>query len=203
LLYIGWRTLGSQASRWKAVSILITSSMLLIWLAWGHISSRTEQTWNSLQTALSGDWQHAETRFSLWASAWECWMTNPWLGRGTSGYADCAHDFLKRHPEVSFDGSRAIPGHPHQMYLLTMARWGIAGLASLIILWLVWFRTGARYPDNPWGSAISLSALGLAVHGFSSSSMEEYYALMYGTIWLSLGLAGITPTPKEKGNAPD
>ncbi len=70
----------------------------------------------------------------------------------------------------------AIHAHPHNLYLLTAARWGTVGFIALCLLLWSWFRIGIGH-QNIYLKFASVSALALFIHGFTSLGLEEYRAI--------------------------
>jgi hypothetical protein len=68
-----------------------------------------------------------------------------------------------------------------------------------MLLWQ-WFRLGIRrdWSRENYSSLIALSAVGIAVHGISAPSLEEYHSSVYATLLFATGLAAIN-RDKENG----
>ncbi|MDT8375304.1 MAG: O-antigen ligase family protein [Mariprofundaceae bacterium] len=177
-----WRLLLSAAAVITIIATLI---------ALGPAKQRLQWTVESAHAVYHGDFQHAEARWSLWYAAWEGWKQNPLLGVGTGGFPSTADRITAAKPDLYFGGTS--PAHPHQMYLLDLVRWGPAGLLLLLALLWQWFRLGkdSDWRCNYYDSLISLAALGVAVHGLSAPSLEEYHSSIFATIFLALGLAAL------------
>lgn len=184
-----WRPLLSAAAVMLAIVTLI---------ALGPAKERLQWTADSINAVYHGDFQHAEARWSLWYAAWEGWQQNPVLGVGTGGFPTTAQKIAESKPDLYFGGP--YPAHPHQMYLLDLVRWGPAGLLLLIMFLWQWFRLGIRgdWSRENYSSLIALSAVGMAVHGISAPSLEEYYGSVYATLLLATGLTAIS-RDKENG----
>jgi O-antigen ligase len=184
-----WRFLLSAAAVMLAIITIV---------ALGPARERFQWTADSINAVYHGDFQNAEARWSLWYAAWEGWQDNPILGVGTGGFPTTARKIAESKPDLHF-GSPS-PAHPHQMYLMDLARWGPVGLLLLIMLLWQWFRLSAHSDWNKeyYSSLIALSAVGMAVHGISAPSLEEYYGSVYATMFLATGLAAINGD-KENG----
>lgn len=180
---LNWHLLLSAAT---AVTVVIMTIIAL-----GPGKERLQWTVESINAVYHGDFQHAEPRWSLWYAAWKGWQDNPLLGVGTGGFPSTAQQIAAAKPELYFGGPS--PSHPHQMYLLDLVRWGPAGLLLLVMLLWQWFRMGIHreWRGEYYSSLIALSAVGMAVHGISAPSLEEYYSSIYATLFLATGLAAM------------
>lgn len=172
---------------WKrTVTVLGFSALMLVALALGPGKQRLNTTWNNLQAIQQGDLKHAGGRWSLWLGAVEVWKKHPWLGVGTGGYEAAASQVFREHPEYIFKAN-----HPHNSYLLALDRWGVVGLAVLLALLLVWVRTGwqADWIRHPVAPLVALSGIALAIHGLSSSALEEHFSALMAMFMLGAGLS--------------
>lgn len=181
--------------------LLLTATAIfagvIIMIATGPARERLQWTADSIQAIYSGDFSKAEARWSLWYAAWEGWKQNPLLGVGTGGFPSTADSITAAKPDLYFGG--ISPAHPHQMYLLDLVRWGPVGLLMLLSLLWQWSRLGR---DSDWrmnhtDSLMTMVALGLAVHGLSAPSLEEYHSSVFATIMLGLGLAALKMKPEH------
>jgi len=190
LLTLTWKYLIHLASRRQ---LLIAGAMLLILATVAVMGSGAKErialTWQQIEAARSGNLQQTEARLTLWLAAWEAWKANPLIGAGTGGYYQAGKAAIEQHPTYGYNGDPY--SHPHNMYLLSMVRWGVVGLLILVSLLAVWIRTGWRenWQTSPAGCLIGLSGLALAVNGMTSSSLEEHFAGILAILFLSLGLA--------------
>lgn len=175
--------------------LLLTATVMfagvMIMIATGPARERLQWTTDSIQAIYSGDFSKAEARWSLWYAAWEGWKQNPLLGVGTGGFPSTADSITAAKPDLYFGGTS--PAHPHQMYLLDLVRWGPVGLLMLLSLLWQWLKLGkdSDWRKNHTDSLITMAALGLAVHGLSAPSLEEYHSSVFATILLGLGLAAL------------
>jgi len=137
----------------------------------------------------------ASTRMhlSLWQGAIALWREHPLLGVGTGGFPQQTMQLLKQRPELNYGGGRRIRTHPHNAYLLALARWGPLGLMALIWLLCSWIREGwnGDWLENEYGMLISVTGIALAVHGLTASSMEEHFSALLAIMLLGLGIAGL------------
>jgi len=177
-----WRLLLSAT----AVMLIIVTVIVL-----GPAKERLQWTAESINAVYHGDFQNAEARWSLWYAAWRGWQESPILGVGTGGFPTVAQQIANSKPDLFFGGPS--PAHPHQMYLLDLVRWGPVGLLLLIMFLWQWFRLGIHrdWSRENYSSLIALSAVGMAVHGISAPSLEEYYSSIYAALFLATGLAAM------------
>jgi len=178
----------------KHLNFKVLTTMVLLAIvasltvAMGPAKERISWTLNSLQSFQKGDFKHAEARISMWYAAWEAWNENPILGVGTGGFRNISSTIFLKNPELNFDGKN-YTDHPHQMYLLDLARWGPIGLLLLILLLTQWIRLGQTNWIETNQILIPLSGIGLAFHGLTAPSLEEYHASIYAAIFFAIGLA--------------
>lgn len=193
IIVLIWKLWLQNASKnalliWGLIGLLIAATVVL-----GPARQRIHNTFLSIQSALSGDLQHAEPRVSLWTAAWRGIREHPWIGVGTGGYPSFASEAARRDSKLDF-GSSLSPGHPHQTYLAAWVRWGPMGLALVLILFWAWIRRGMqanwRQSEPP---LILFSGLAMAVHGFTATSLDEYFSSMYAVLWLGIGLGAEHP----------
>jgi O-antigen ligase len=198
LFLMGWKLWLNQLHWRRLLSAAAVMFVIVTVIALGPAKERLQWTADSINAVYHGDFQHAEARWSLWYAAWEGWQDNPILGVGTGGFPTTAQEIAASKPDLYFGGPS--PAHPHQMYLLDLVRWGPAGLLLLIMLLWQWFRLGIRtdWSRENYSSLIALSAVGIAVHGISAPSLEEYHSSVYATLLLATGLAAIN-RDKENG----
>jgi len=85
--------------------------------------------------------------------------------------------------------------HPHNMYLLVLARWGVPGMIALVMLFFLWVKTGWNSDwRNEAASLIALPGIAMAVHGLFAPGMEEHFSGILAALLLGAGLAA-TPSP--------
>jgi len=184
-----------------AAFIIVVAFFLMI----GPGKERLQGTWQALfsgqQIELTGAGITAakatEYRWSMWTAAVEAWKSSPVLGVGTGGFPAAAEQAALKNPELIYGGRDLKPAHPHNMYLLALARWGLLGLAALAALLFFWIRIGWRQDWNASqaGILITLSGLALAVHGISSISLEEHFSAILAVLLLGVGLAEVINKP--------
>ncbi len=198
LILMAWKLWFNRLDWRRLLSAAAVMFAIVTVIGLGPAKERLQWTADSINAVYHGDFQHAEARWSLWYAAWKGWQDNPVLGVGTGGFPITAHKIAESKPDLLFGGP--YPAHPHQMYLLDLVRWGPAGLLLLTMLLWQWFRLGIHgdWSRENYSSLIALSAVGMAVHGISAPSLEEYYGSVYATIFLATGLAAINGD-KENG----
>ena len=208
-----WKHLLSGHS-WQRACITVGLFLGVIgMLIAGPGKERAQETWHSFKAFQQGGLAHAEPRWSLWFSAIETWKSHPVLGVGTGGFPKAADQVKKQWPEFNYDDLvelrdlekygplgtvlRMKTVHPHNMYLFSLARWGIAGVVALGLLLVLWICTGWRldWSKLQAGPLITLSGVALAVHGLSSASLEEHFSSILAALLLGVGLAEMINKP--------
>ncbi len=181
---------------WLAISIALV--LIIGVLALGAKNDRIQWTIHSLQAFLHGDLQHSEARLSLWYAAIKGWQQHPILGLGTGGFPHFARQLAEQNPQLAYS-TQLTPSHPHQQYLMALARWGMLGLLLLLLLFWQWWKAD-RYANwqRPHTALPLITGAALATHGLSAPSLEEYYGSIYGTLLLGLGLAALSLPRKEQ-----
>jgi len=113
------------------------------------------------------------------------------LGVGTGGYPDAALAAKRAHPNLLFGGSPGqFPVHPHSMYLFSLARWGLFGLAAFLALVATWIRTGWLLPWDRFESPVmALAGIALALDGLFAPTMEQQGTGVMLVMMLGLQLA--------------
>ena len=178
---------------------LIVGVLSLYVVAKGPAETRIAWTVDSLKAFAHGDLEHAEARISLWYISWEAWKQSPWLGIGTGGFPSVSKTLIAQHAHLNMGGHDAF-AVPHNIYIMEMTRWGPLGLLVLL-LWLgQWVRMGWRMDwQQPHQLLVTLSGVGIAVHGLTSQAVEEYHASMYGAMFFAIGLAAWMRTDASRG----
>ncbi len=192
LCVVVWKVLRLQP--WvKTVITLFTLIMIVAVLALGPGKQRIIWTWNSFRAIQREDFAHAEPRWSLWYSAILAWQLHIPMGVGTGGYPVTAARIKHVHPDLQY-GSNMTPAHPHSMYLLVFSRWGPLGLVCLMLLFLVWIRTGWKenWHQNDTPSLLALPAIAMTVYGISGPGLEEHFSGILATLLLGAGLAAMS-----------
>jgi len=176
---------------WKRLTLLI-SFMLMAVIGGAFVfsdNSRVKQTLMSMKSIYNGDLTHAEERVFIWMTAIDIWKNNPFLGAGTGGYRGSMPQLLKERPEL-FNGQQ-VYSHPHQLYLLSAARWGAVGVLSVCLLLLSWFLIGKNNKESDFLGLASLSALAFFVHGFTSTGLEAFHPLTMGVFALAIVISHV------------
>ena len=123
--------------------------------------------------------------------AWQMFLDNPVLGRGTGAT------------------SRAIVQEgPHNMYLMLMAEQGIVGLALYIALWVAllkrgrWISRWARTShESDIGKTMTLLAIFFAVYGFFSHNVLEEPHTMFVLAFVVAAAFHAARTPSDTREA--
>lgn len=131
-----------------------------------------------------------QERLKMWSTSLRIWKEHPLLGVGTGGLP-AAVARLKAEGRAA---SSFTFVHPHNQYLLNLARWGVVGLAVLLALLFLWLREGNRQERqySLAGPLMLLSGLALVVHGLASSSLEEHFSAILAALLLGVGLSETT-----------
>jgi O-antigen ligase len=187
----GWR---------RSIPPLALLAVVVAVLAVGPGKERLAVTWQDISAIRHGDVRDADPRWSMWIAAVDAWNTHPVLGVGTGGFPDAAKAAKKAHPNLSFGGFPGqIPVHPHSMYFLSLARWGLFGLAAFVALVAVWIRVGWRLSWERLESPVmALSGIALALDGLFSPTMEQQGTGVMLVMMLGLGLASGRMAVAEK-----
>jgi len=184
---------------WRVgVPLMIVFFLIAVVVIAGPGKARLEGTWiaftqtqrqHGLDALDSSDNAILATdqRFSMWERSIEIWRQYPLLGVGTGGLPKAVTALKEQH---------SLPStftfvHPHNQYLLNLIRWGPIGLLTLLVLWSVWMREGVKvdWPHSVTAPLFTLSGLALAVHGLSSSSMEEHFSAILTILLLGVALS--------------
>jgi len=183
---IGWKKM--------LLMIMLAFTLCVTVLALGPASERLEGTW----LALTGDKQHVDSawenngraalneRFQMWKTTLDVYQQHALVGVGTGGLPDAVAMLSDE------DKTSSLPFvHPHNQYLLVLARWGPVGVLLLMLLFFYWMKQGWK---ADWSASIAppllfLPPLALAIHGLSSSAIEEHFSAVLAVMLLGVGLS--------------
>jgi len=193
---------------WRAVVPLIAAFVLISLVVFsGPGKERLQGTWlaftqtqqQGLDALDSSDNAILATdeRFSMWKTSIDIWHMHPVLGVGTGGLPKAADTLREQgHSPASFTFV-----HPHNQFLLNLIRWGPVGLLALLVLWFVWIREGivVNWQCSLTAPLFTLTGLALAVHGLSSSSMEEHFSAILAVLLLGMAMSGNSYNRKAGG----
>jgi len=195
LLVSLWKLARLRSGFKLAAGILIILGITAA-LSIGPGKERMMTTWQSIKAIQHGNFQHSETRWSLWYIAIESWRQHMPLGVGTGGYHIAAKHIKAQKPELSLEGNNA-PAHPHNMLLQSFSRWGPAGVFLLAALFIIWIREGWRedWHTNASSSLLGLTGIALFVQGLSEPSFEEHFPGILAVLLCAIGLASISNKP--------
>jgi len=192
-------------SVWRPLAIASCFiTLIAVVLALGPGNERLQGTWQALsgqqqqQLDQAGDFASKATqyRWYMWQTAVQVWQDYPLAGVGTGGFP-AAIEQMTAAGRVDTGQYRIDPevgaglAHPHNQYLLDLARWGPVGLLCLLVLLYFWVRQGWI---KPWRHAagaplIGLSGLSLVVYGIFEPGMEEHFSAIFAALMLAAGLA--------------
>jgi len=185
--------------KWKLK--LFTTSLLLLLLTifvFFHTPTKLklEKTITGVSSFLDGDWHHVDLRIKIWAVSLEIWKENPYFGVGTGGYPDAIQHILKDKKLAYLNIKRgelsSFYGHPHNEYLLELARWGPLGLLVLLYLCWQWFSVGWRmnWETNTLNAYLfTASAISIILHGFTEPSLNKHIETVFAFIILALAMS--------------
>lgn len=186
---------------------LAASSVIVLVLAFGPAKERLQGTWDaitgerlSLHTAESSKAEianvSAAVRIDLWRAGLNIYFDNLLLGVGTGGWPSAVSTL----EDKNLTTLPAAYAHPHNQYILAMARWGTVGILLFLTLLYVWMREGWRrnWQEDLVAPLVFLPALALAVHGLTSSSFEEHFSAILAGLLLGVGLAGSSSCHKKE-----
>ena len=150
------------------------------WLAWQHQAEHAKT--KSAKFAANS----LQQRVKVLRAAWELWREHPWLGVGTGSFLSQARPVYAR-----MFRERLQLAHPHNQYLLVLARWGVGGFASLLLLYAVWLWQGWRMDWSAYRTAplMFLAGLALVVDGLCSISMEQHFSAVLAVLLLGAAFA--------------
>lgn len=202
LMLVLWRIL-FRGHIWR--SLLLAGGILLLMgvvLTSGQGKTRLAGTWDNVQSILDGRISGAGPRWSMWVGAVDAWKKHPLLGVGTGGFPAASELAALENPELNYgkpEERRIRAAHPHNIYLLSLARWSVWGLASLLLFLFVWFRTGwvMQWSRSRAGPLIALPAMAVMVHGLSAPSLEEHFLAILAVLLLGAGLAERSQAGRE------
>jgi len=189
LIILTWKDLiiGYDWKRFILATILLASTLVIF--ASGPAQDRIQQTWQEVDAIKQGQISASDPRWAIWLGSIEAWKLHPMLGTGTGSFTDVTDAIARSHPELVYEGGSFA--HPHNMYLLAMVRMGSIGLLLLIGFLASWIYIGWRadWKKSSAGCLITLSGISIAVHGFTSSSIEEHFSAIISIAFLAAGLA--------------
>jgi len=189
-----WRHL--FATGWKA--LLLPLGLMVVMgalLTTGPGKERMAVTLNEVSAMWHGEVGHANPRWTMWIVSVDAWLEHPLLGVGTGGFPSAAAAVLDKQPLLK-SGALAgyTPAHPHNMYMLSLARWGLFGLAAFMALVVIWLRSGWRLAgqDSFESPLMLLAGIALAVDACFAPTIEQHGTGVFLVLTLALGMLAAT-----------
>lgn len=177
----------AKEQRWKTV---LTGALVLIFagtvLAFGPLQPFLEQKIGGME--IGGLAWDIVSRLEAWTFALGRWWSHPLLGLGVGNYEilEAAHEWLETSAWAPAGGS------PHETYIYILVQYGLAGLASILVILVGTIRTNLSLKRNPeWGLIAVALAFALATNmlgGFSDDSAFFGPHASY-LVWLFIGLS--------------
>ena len=112
--------LRTRGKRWIAIAGLAALALVSQWLYTRSVQKRV------VGTELAGHGR--EIRLRLWASAWQMWKLQPWVGVGPNHF-----DYRYGAFREPVDRTQGRPGRAHNDYLNTLADYGAVGLVLALV----------------------------------------------------------------------
>ncbi len=195
LVAIKWlKEAGNMRMFASFVSVLL---LLAVIFALGPARDRMLGTWQVLTDTVQADLSNSQknavssvkARLEWWKMSYQMWLNKPNPGVGTGGYPLAVADWKAGHAAAR-DYDVALV-HPHNQYLLSLVRWGLAGLILLLALLYCWIRAGlsVQWRHSVATPLIALTGSALLVHGLSSASLEEHFSTIFAMLLLGAGLS--------------
>ncbi len=162
------------------------------WLAW-HGEVHQSSSWDEKMAMLS-----THQRLSMWQTAWNVWQKHPFVGVGTGGFLQAAKPVFEQRVHRKMTLS-----HPHNQYLLVLARWGITGLVCLLLLLVIWVRNGWH---RDWNSSevvplMFLAGFALTIDGMFSITLEQHFSAILAILLLGASLAARAVHDESRADA--
>jgi len=189
-----WRHL--FATGWKA--LLLPLGLMVVMgalLTTGPGKERMAVTLNEVSAMWHGEVGHANPRWTMWIVSVDAWLEHPLLGVGTGGFPSAAAAVLDKQPLLKSGALAGYPpAHPHNMYMLSLARWGLFGLAAFMALVVIWLRSGWRLAgqDSFESPLMLLAGIALAVDACFAPTIEQHGTGVFLVLTLALGMLAAT-----------
>lgn len=197
-----------RAASWRVWLVSVAMLLVICVIIWqGPAKERLAGTWQAITGQQQAQHQQlartyaqlaATARVDMWQIAWQIWRDHPLIGVGTGSFYQTVDQYYRagRIPADAMYGQlKAGAGlaHPHNQYLLNLARWGPLGLILLLMLLAVWIRSGwqmsGRDADDQSEILIFVSGVGLAIAGLFEPSLEEHFSAIFAMLLLACGMA--------------
>lgn len=128
-------------------------------------------------------------RMEFWRTSWSIFLDRPWTGAGTGGFPGA-------YAEKVQGTDRIVTDNPHSQYLLTAVELGVVGLAALLALFAVQWRTSASLP-GPVDPFLARSlVLTLATGSLFNSLLSDHTESLFFVFLSALLFAGLADRGK-------
>jgi O-antigen ligase len=110
-------------------------------------------------------------RMAHWQTAFEMWLSRPWLGVGIGQYVEA-------YPEFMLPGWADPLGHAHNYYLNALAEVGLPGLLvylSVVLSWLVLAVRRLTGAATPLGRGVAIGVLGVLAATSTHNLFDNLY----------------------------
>jgi len=166
------------------LSVAIATALLA-----GPALDRLDLTYNRVNTGNSDESAGGEERLIIWSAAFEIWKEHPFLGVGTGGYPNAVNTFSQDHPD--FSQKRFTYDHTHNIYVMSLVRWGPLGAIAMILLFWQWIRLSwSRSWEGQIDNALPvISGLAMAVQGLTAISLEGHFTAITAILVLAAWMA--------------
>jgi O-antigen ligase len=182
--------------RWRAPLYAGAAAMIVIVAAlvgFGAEVVRKQIGYNEMQNVLA-------SRDGVWRMGLAAWEKYPWFGVGKDNYGQVTHELVRSWRSEAgkdYDAARYVRfPHAHNLYLNTLAERGIVGFAGLAALLLAWLVALFRLRPRPgaedfawlvWGGAASAWFVTVAVGMVNTTFHHEHglLAVLLLGLWLS------------------
>lgn len=132
-----------------------------------------------------------QQRFFMWRASIDIWQQAPLFGVGTGAFpaavADLHRSFVLEEGIVLSEPFK----HPHNQFLLVLARLGIVGLILFAGLLAVWLICGWRTPwlRSETAPLFLLTGVALLLQGLFSSAAEEHFSAILSVVLLGVAMS--------------
>lgn len=180
--------------RMLALAMLLALGSLAYALPHTGVQERVVQAFTDIELYQQGEkWTSLGARFDMWKGALQLITEKPLTGWGWHGYQERMQELADQGKVIQF----AADNHAHNEYLDNLARRGIPGLLSLLVLYLVPLKLFARRLSSPdmelralatAGAVLPVAFMdfGLSQVFFGHNSGVMVYAFWLAVLWGSI-----------------